>query len=61
MYQLANLRSLLKCEKSKAKEILTDLSQEADNVKKLIESEMLKKYGFKWEVWLGFHAVPSME
>ncbi|OAX38652.1 HIT-like protein [Rhizopogon vinicolor AM-OR11-026] len=61
VYQLANLRSLLKCEKSNAKQILTDLSQEADNVKRMIESEMLKKYGFKWEIWMGFHAVPSME
>ncbi|KAJ8598010.1 HIT-like protein [Rhizopogon salebrosus TDB-379] len=61
VYQLANLRSLLKCEKSNAKDVLTDLCQEADNVKKMIESEMLKKYGFKWEIWMGFHAVPSME
>ncbi|KAG1754569.1 hypothetical protein EDB19DRAFT_1969949 [Suillus lakei] len=61
VYQLANLRSLLKCEKSSAKELLTELSQEAGNVKTMIESEMLKKYGFKWEIWMGFHAVPSME
>ncbi|KAG1756573.1 HIT-like domain-containing protein [Suillus paluster] len=61
VYQLANLRSLFKCEKSSAKELLTDLSREADNVKKMIESEMLKKYGFKWEIWMGFHAIPSME
>jgi aprataxin len=52
---------LLKCEKSNAKEVLADLSQEADNVKQMIESEMLRKYGFKWEIWMGFHAVPSME
>ncbi|KAG2078122.1 HIT-like protein [Suillus decipiens] len=61
VYQLANLRSLLKCEKNHAKELLADLSREADNVKKMIESEMLKKYGFRWEIWMGFHAVPSME
>lgn len=61
VYQLANLRSLLKCEKNSAKELLTDLSREANNVKKMIESEMFKKYGFKWDIWMGFHAVPSME
>ncbi|KAG1768385.1 HIT-like domain-containing protein [Suillus occidentalis] len=61
VYQLANLRSLLKCEKNSAKELLTVLSREANNVKKMIESEMLKKYGFKWDIWMGFHAVPSME
>ncbi|KAG2367452.1 HIT-like domain-containing protein [Suillus spraguei] len=61
VYQLANLRSLLKCEKNYAKELLADLSREADNVKKMIEGEMLKKYGFRWEIWMGFHAVPSME
>jgi len=44
-----------------AKDVLAELKQEADNVKAMIESEMLKKYGFKWEVWMGFHAVPSME
>jgi aprataxin len=52
---------LLKCEKNSAKELLTDLSREANNVKKMIESEMFKKYGFKWDIWMGFHAVPSME
>jgi aprataxin len=52
---------LLKCEKNGAKELLTDLSRESNNVKKMIESEMLKKYGFKWDIWMGFHAVPSME
>ncbi|KAG1803687.1 HIT-like domain-containing protein [Suillus plorans] len=61
VYQLANLRSLLKCEKNCVKELLTDLSREANNVKKMIESEMFKKYGFKWEIWMGFHAIPSME
>ena len=61
VYQLANLRSLLKCEKGQAKDVLAELRQEADNVKAMIESEMLKKYGFKWEIWMGFHAVPSME
>ena len=61
VYQLANLRSLLKCEKSNAKDVLMNLSHEADNVKKTIEGEMLRKYGFKWEIWMGFHAVPSME
>jgi len=27
----------------------------------MIQDEMMKRYGFKWGVWMGFHAVPSME
>jgi aprataxin len=59
--ELANLRTLLKGDKARAKKVLMDLSDEAGNVKKMIRQEMLNRYGFEWEIWTGFHAVPSME
>lgn len=59
--ELANLRTLLKGDKARAKQVLMDLSDEAGNVKKMIREEMLNRYGFEWEIWAGFHAVPSME
>ncbi|KAG2129595.1 hypothetical protein DEU56DRAFT_493054 [Suillus clintonianus] len=58
---LTDLRSLLQCEKSVAKEVLMNLSEEANNAKKMIEEEMMKKYQFKWEIWIGFHPISSME
>ncbi len=33
----------------------------AQLVVKDIEDEMISRYGFKWDIWVGFHAVPSME
>lgn len=59
--ELANLRTLLKGDKARAKQILMELSHEAHNVQKMIREEMLNRYGFQWEIWTGFHAVPSME
>jgi aprataxin len=58
---LTDLRSLLRCEKSIAKEVLMNLNEEANNVKKMIEEEMMKMYKFKWEIWTGFHPISSME
>ncbi|EGN95358.1 hypothetical protein SERLA73DRAFT_112794 [Serpula lacrymans var. lacrymans S7.3] len=61
IFDLANLSSLLKCDNSKAKSVLLTMKEEAQSVKDMIESEMMKRYGFKWGIWTGFHAVPSME
>ncbi|KAH7924591.1 HIT-like protein [Leucogyrophana mollusca] len=61
IFDLAGLHSLLKCDKIRAKELLVNMKEEADNLQKTIEDEMQKRYGFKWELWIGFHAVPSME
>ena len=60
-FDLASLRTLLKADKAKAKEVLTGLHEDAQIVKGMIQDEMMKRYGFKWGVWMGFHAVPSME
>lgn len=38
-----------------------NLNEEANNVKKMIEEEMMKMYKFKWDIWIGFHPISSME
>ncbi|KIM87013.1 hypothetical protein PILCRDRAFT_815447 [Piloderma croceum F 1598] len=61
VFDLASLRTLFKADKIKAREVLTGLSEDAQTAKVTIQDEMMKRYGFKWGVWMGFHAVPSME
>jgi len=61
VFDLASLRTLLKADKAKAKEVMTGLNEDAQTVKGMIQDEMMKRYGFKWDVWMGFHTVPSME
>jgi len=58
--RLTNLHSLLTGGKATAKEVIDGLEEDAKEVKKEIEEEMIRKYGFKWEVWMGFHGAPSM-
>ena len=58
--RLDNLRSLLSRDKATAREVLYGLADDAREVKKAIEEEMIQRYGFKWEVWMGFHGAPSM-
>lgn len=58
---LSNLRSLLKCDRGSVKTTLEQWKEDAKVVVKDIEDEMVSRYGFKWDIWIGFHAVPSME
>jgi len=58
--RLADLRTLLRGDKQQAKDTLFGLKHTADDIKVQIEKEMLTRYGFKWPIWTGFHAVPSM-
>ncbi|KII88600.1 hypothetical protein PLICRDRAFT_698957 [Plicaturopsis crispa FD-325 SS-3] len=58
---LSTLKSLLKGDRARAKSVLEDLRNEAEALKVTIEEEMVSKYGFKWGIWTGFHAVQSME
>jgi aprataxin len=44
-----------------AKGTLSVLSDEATRLQSQIELEMQAHYGFKWPIWIGFHAIPSME
>jgi aprataxin len=61
IFDLSNLRTLLKCRKELAKEVLLGLKDDANKTKGMIEEEMVTRYGFKWGVWIGFHGTPSME
>ncbi|KAJ7582769.1 HIT-like domain-containing protein [Mycena floridula] len=58
---LSSLQSLLKCDKTLAKECLDALATDAAAVRTEIETEMRDRYGFVWPIWTGFHAAPSME
>ena len=58
---LDSLRTLLQSDKTHAKAVINALNDEANNLRKEIEDEMVKRYGFKWGIWVGFHAVPSMQ
>ena len=58
---LANLRTVLKGNKEQAKEVIGWLAEDGAKVRSMIEDEMLKRCHFKWDIWMGFHAVPSME
>ena len=57
---LSSFQSLLKGDKKQAKEVITTLAEDAMVVKKDIQDEMVQRYGFKWDVWIGFHGAPSM-
>jgi len=61
VFELTSLRTLLKADKHHAQEILDTLITEAETVKRQIRQEMVKNYGYEWNIWTGFHAVPSME
>jgi len=61
---LSSLRALLNSEhisKDQVKELILSLREDALCVKTEIEGEMEKRFGFVWDIWIGFHGVPSME
>jgi aprataxin len=47
--------------RARAKGTLSVLSDEATRLQGQIEREMHAHYGFEWPIWIGFHAIPSME
>ena len=57
---LTDLRTLLR-RRARAEETLRVLADEATRLRGVIAEEMMTRYGFVWDVWAGFHAVPSME
>lgn len=59
--ELGSLKALLKGDKESVKAVITGLSNDAKILRKEIEDEMVSRYGFKWDIWTGFHAAPSME
>jgi aprataxin len=65
---LTSLRTLLQGDlasssdaKTRARGTLRVLADEATRLRIEIEREMRARYGFAWPLWIGFHAVPSME
>ncbi|KAF9457176.1 HIT-like domain-containing protein [Collybia nuda] len=58
---LTSLKTVLMGDKAYAKKIISALAGDAKILGDEIEGEMLKRYGFKWDIWTGFHAVPSMK
>ncbi|KAF8741013.1 hypothetical protein AX14_006216 [Amanita brunnescens Koide BX004] len=57
---LADLRTLMRKDVAHAKEVIQGLATVAESLKQDIEEEMIKRYGFKWNIWIGFHGAPSM-
>ncbi|KAF9651501.1 HIT-like protein [Thelephora ganbajun] len=58
---LTNLHTLLaKGRRAEAKTLIEGLKKDTEIVKGMVEKEMVKKHGYKWDVWIGFHAVPSL-
>ena len=59
--ELTNLQTLLaEGKKAEAKALIEGLKKDAQTAKETVEKEMLKKHGYKWDVWIGSHAVPSL-
>jgi len=58
---LTSLRTLLKCGQGKARKVIEDLTVAAKACVEQVEEEMVARYKFKWDIWVGFHPVPSME
>lgn len=65
---LKDLRTLLRRRaspdaqtRSRAQETFRVLADEAARMRGVVEEEMRARYGFVWEIWTGFHPVPSME
>lgn len=57
---LRDLPTLFAGGKERARAVLADLGRAAEASKASIEADMLERWKFKWDVWVGFHAVPSM-
>lgn len=58
---LTSLKTLLKCGQEKSGIVIRDLEEAAKVCVQRVEQEMMDMYKFKWDIWVGFHPVPSME
>ncbi|KAI0831345.1 hypothetical protein BC628DRAFT_1415862 [Trametes gibbosa] len=60
--QLASLRALFTTlPRAQAETVLNDLRRDAQEATRLIQEDMVRTQGFKWDVLAGFHALPSVE
>ena len=66
-WSAANLISLKKFFNSnqasieEARTLLLRLKEDAETVREMIVEEMRNRYGFVWKLYMGFHAIQSME
>lgn len=60
---LVNLATLLRKNKKLARKVLGELKRDAEVVKSMLQQEMVDHlpFGFKWDIWMGFHRWPSMQ
>lgn len=60
---LVNLPTLLNKNRKLAKKVLGELKRDAEVVKSMLQQEMVDHhpFGFKWDIWMGFHRWPSMQ
>ena len=56
----ANLKALLRWDKAGARKCLESLAIDAEDVKGMIKEEMVKRFGFEWPIFVGFHAVRNV-
>ena len=58
---LRDLRSVLQLPREQARALLQAMRRDALAARALVEQEMLARHSFKWDIQMGFHAVPSLE
>ncbi|KAI0748162.1 hypothetical protein C8Q80DRAFT_1170487 [Daedaleopsis nitida] len=58
---LRDLSALLRLPREQAKALLQRMQRDAAEATQLIQEEMVQRFGFRWGVQIGFHAVPSLE
>ena len=57
-----NIRTVLSLQnfsKAEAFDLLKDMYKDALKVKEELEEDMMRRRGFKWDIWMGFHLAPS--
>ena len=57
----STLKALLNSDKEIARKCINDIATDAKEVHRMVEKEMVIRFGCKWPIWSGFHAVQSME
>lgn len=56
----ASLKALLKWDKVQARACLEGLAKDAEDIRAMIKEEMVKRFGFEWPIFTGFHAVRNV-
>ena len=59
--EVHDLRALFQLRRERAKAFLQLVRRDALEVKRLVEAQMVEKYGFKWGIQIGFLAIENIE